>query len=163
MAAAENKEIVVLLHNIRSIHNVASIFRTADAANVTKIYCCGITPIPLDRFKKVRSAFTKVSLGAEKTVSWENIPSIKELIIKLKREHFYIVALEQAQNSHSYTKPLSHKKIALVVGNEVEGIKKDVLNVSDATIEIPMYGKKESLNVSVAFGIAIYQIRTSKL
>jgi len=162
MAAAEHKEIVGVLHNIRSIHNVASIFRTADGAQVAKIYLCGITPTPLDRFKKVRTAFEKVSLGAEKTIPWEHNSSTKEILAKLKEENFYIVALEQAPKARLYTKSFSHKKIALIVGNEVEGIKKETLALADEVIEIPMYGKKESLNVSVAFGIAIYQIRTSK-
>lgn len=151
---------VVLLHNIRSLHNVGSIFRTADAAGVKKIYLCGITPFPVDEFLQKRPQFAKVSLGAEDNISWEYRKSIVPLIKKLKNQGFKIVALEQSQNSIPLTQVQLEnlEKAALIVGHEVKGIDKKVLTLADQILEIPMKGKKESLNVSVAFGIAVYQL-----
>jgi tRNA G18 (ribose-2'-O)-methylase SpoU len=152
---------VVILHNIRSTHNVGSMFRTSDAVGIEKIYLSGITPIPLDRFGKVRSDVAKVALGAELTVPWEHVSSTTRLIHKLKKERYIIISLEQSKQSISYrsiNKNTKKKKIALVVGNEVRGLSKNVLELSDIIMEIPMRGKKESLNVSVAFGIAVYAL-----
>lgn len=150
---------VVVLHNIRSLHNVGSIFRTADALGIEKIYLCGITPEPTDRFGKFREQLTKVSLGAEKTVPWEKIRNTSSLIAKLKRDGWRILAVEQAKNSKPYYK-LNRlpKKVVLIMGNEVKGLSPSVLNKSDVVLEIPMKGKKESLNVSVAFGIVASQL-----
>lgn len=152
--------IFVILCSIRSLHNVGSIFRTADAAGVDKIYLCGITPTPLDRFGKLRQQMTKVSLGAEKTVAWETCFRTGDLIKKLKNEGFEIIALEQNKNSIPYYKfnNRKNKKVALVVGGEVKGLSKLILDKCDEIIEIPMNGKKESLNVAVAFGIAVFYI-----
>lgn len=157
-----NKLMVVILHNIRSAHNVGSMFRTADAVGIEKIYISGITPIPLDRFGKVRSDIAKVALGGETSVPWEHSKSILRLIKKLKKERFCIVALEQSDTSISYRDASlkRKKKIALIVGNEVKGIPHNILELSDIVMEIPMKGNKESLNVSVAFGIAVYQLTT---
>lgn len=157
------KEIIVLLHNIRSLHNVGSIFRTADAAGVLKIYLCGITPAPLDRFGKIRPQLAKVALGAEKTVPWEAIKLSQEitLIKKLKKENYRILAVEQSKKSIPYNKlkiENSKLKIVIIMGNEVRGLPKNILKISDKTLEIPMRGRKESLNVSVAFGIAIFRL-----
>lgn len=151
---------VAVLCDIRSVHNIGSIFRTADAAGVEKLYLCGITPSPLDRFKRKRSDFTKISLGSEDSVSWEKISSVVELIQKLKKDGFLILSLEQAPQSipHTDRRIKLQKNIALIVGNEVHGLSKDVLKLSDYIIEIPMRGKKESLNVSVSFGIAVYEL-----
>ena len=167
-------EIIVILHNIRSIHNVASIFRTADAAGVKKIYLCGITPAPMDRFGKILTQFAKVSLGAEKSVEWESVKSPRAtlaLIEKLsarggsasggKKDGYKVLAVEQSKNSIPYyklNKSYSGGKFCLVVGNEVMGLPDSILKKSDKILEIPMSGKKESLNVSVAFGIVIYGI-----
>jgi tRNA G18 (ribose-2'-O)-methylase SpoU len=152
-------EIVAVLHNIRSLHNVGSVFRTADAAGVKKIYLCGITPAPLDRFGKIRPQLAKVSLGAEKSVAWESASSAGFLLKKLKRDGYKILAVEQSKNSVPYNrfrirgrKP----KIALIMGNEVRGLPKSVLRMADKALEIPMRGRKESLNVSVAFGVAVF-------
>ena len=152
------KEIVVVLHNVRSLHNVGSIFRTADAAGVSKIYLCGITPSPADRFGKLRPQLTKVSLGAEKTVGWEAVKSSNEakLLKKLKKEGFKILAVEQSKKSVPYFKFKHAGKIALIMGNEVRGLPRSILKISDKVLEIPMRGRKESLNVGVAFGIAVF-------
>ena len=151
-------EVSVLLHNIRSTHNVGSIFRTADALGVSKIYISGYTPAPNDRFNRPRTDISKVSLGAEKTVSWEIIKNSKTLIKKLKKGGVQVVGLEQAKNSIDYKKVKIENSILFIVGNEVFGIDKDVLSLCDVVAEIPMAGNKESLNVSVAFGVALYRI-----
>lgn len=153
-------KLVVILHNIRSLHNVGSIFRTADAVGVEKIYLCGITPAPVDRFGKIRSPLAKVSLGAEKYVPWEKCISTVRLIEKLKNPSagggYKIFAVEQDKNSIPYYKlKVKSKKLkaVLVLGNEVRGLPKSILKRADKILEIPMRGKKESLNVAVAFGI----------
>lgn len=155
---------VAILHNIRSLHNVGSIFRTADAAGVEKLYLCGITPTPLDRFGVVRQQVGKVSLGAEKTVPWEKVASTSRLINKLKNPPvgggYKIFAIEQSKKSIPYNKVAITRdsKIALVVGHEVEGLPPAILKKCDKILEIPMAGNKESLNVSVAFGIVVFRL-----
>ena len=151
----------LILHNIRSVYNVGSIFRTADAAGVSKIILTGYTPGPLDRFKQPRKDFTKVSLGAEKTVHWVQIKNVYAAIKALRLDGYEIVAVEQAENSASLFnfKPDPKKKLALVLGNEVRGISKPTLSKCDKIVEIPMRGKKESLNVSVAAGIAMFALQ----
>ncbi|MEI6864026.1 MAG: TrmH family RNA methyltransferase [Candidatus Adlerbacteria bacterium] len=149
----------LVLHNIRSVHNVGSIFRTADAAGVTQIILSGYTPTPLDRFGRPRKDFAKVSLGAEQTVPWEHVESFADAVVKVKDAGCTVVALEQDPASvplFEY-KP-STKNIALVLGSEVDGILKDELALCDAVVEIPMRGTKESLNVSVAAGIALFAL-----
>ncbi len=153
---------IAVLDNIRSVHNVGSIFRTADGAGFEEIYLCGVTPTPVDRFGKLRGDFAKTALGAEKKVKWKYAPSTARVLNTLKKEGWHIIALEQAKGSVSYRKvkiPKKQKeKTALVVGNEVKGIPKSVLKYADTIMEIPMRGKKESLNVSVSFGIAAYAL-----
>ena len=151
---------VVILHDIRSAHNVGSMFRTADAAGIEKLYLSGVTPIPLDRFGKVRPDVAKVALGAETYVPWEHISSPVRLIKKLKKDGYIVLSLEQSKNSVLFNKIKiqKNKKIALMVGNEVRGLSESILELSDIVMEIPMKGKKESLNVSVAFGIAVYTL-----
>lgn len=150
----------VVIDNLRSVYNVGSIFRTANASGIEKIYLCGTTPTPLDKKGIPRSDFAKVSLGAEKTVHWEYFESTIELIENLKKENFYIISIEQDENSVDYNKvDINNKKdIAFIIGNEVDGITKNVLDKSDIIAEIPMIGTKESLNVTIAFGIAVYRI-----
>ena len=150
--------VFLILHNIRSTHNVGSIFRTADAAGVSKIYLCGYTPAPLDRFGRPRKDIAKVALGAEKTIPWEHVLDIKTLLKKLKEEKVQIVALEQAENSIDYKTFKQKNLLALILGNEVGGIEKSILKLCDKVIEIPMRGKKESLNVSVAAGIVLFRV-----
>lgn len=148
--------LVAVLHNVRSLHNVGSIFRTADGAGVSKLYLTGYTPVPVDAFGRVRSEIAKTALGAEKTVLWEKKQNLSRVVKKLKREGFSIVALEQDKKSIDYRKFRSKSPVALIVGNEVRGLSSATLKQCDAVIEIPMRGKKESLNVSVAFGIACF-------
>jgi 23S rRNA (guanosine2251-2'-O)-methyltransferase len=155
--------IAVILEDIRSIHNVGSIFRTADALGAEKIYCCGITPGPLDRFKNVRADFAKVALGAERSVQWETGLKIKEAIEVLKKDGWQIFAIEQAKHSISYYKALDgekdNAKIAFILGTETDGILPTTLALADKVLEIPMRGKKESLNVAIAFGIVAFRLR----
>lgn len=150
----------VVLDNLRSVHNVGSIFRTANAVGVKKIYLCGTTPTPLDNLGLKRKDFAKVSLGAEDTVAWEYVASTFECVKKLKSEQCFIVSLEQDGKSVDYktvdTKGVEN--VVLVVGNEVDGVGEEVLLESDVIMEIPMMGSKESLNVTIAFGIAVYRL-----
>ncbi len=151
---------VVILHNIRSVYNVGSIFRTADAAGVEKIFLCGYTPAPIDRFGRERSDFTKVSLGAEKSVPWEHRKTLAPILTKLKQENYVVLAIEQSKHSISlfdYTLP-KNKPVALILGNEVRGLSQASLKHADQILEIPMHGSKESLNVSVAAGIALFTL-----
>ena len=149
---------VVILDNIRSIHNVGSIFRTSDALGVDKIYLCGCTPTPKDRFGRERQDLAKVALGAEKDIDWEYIKETKEIVKTLKKEKYQIIAVEQSKNSVDYKNVKIKYPTALIMGNEVGGIEKEILKLVDFIAEIPMSGKKESLNVSVSFGIAGYQL-----
>ncbi len=151
---------IAILHNIRSLHNVGSIFRTADAAGIEKLYLCGITPTPLDRFGVVRQQVGKVSLGAEKTVPWEKASSTARIIDGLKKDGYKIFALEQSRNSIPYNKPTipGNSRLALVVGHEVKGLPASILKKADKILEIPMAGEKESLNVGVAFGIVVFRL-----
>ncbi len=150
---------VAILHNVRSLHNVGSIFRTADAAGIEKLYLSGITPSPLDRFGNVRMPLAKVSLGAEHQVAWEKCVSGVRLIQTLQQEGYKIFALEQSKKSVPYFKMRPAKylsRVALVVGNELRGLPPSLLAKCDTILEIPMYGGKESLNVAVAFGIVAF-------
>ncbi|MFH2104959.1 MAG: TrmH family RNA methyltransferase [Parcubacteria group bacterium] len=154
---------IVLLHNIRSAHNVGSIFRTADAVGIEKLYLGGITPAPLDKYKQPVAKITKVSLGAEDNVDWESRKSIVETMVNLKKQEYQLLAIEQAAGSVPYHQlqpsPAELAKIALIVGNEVDGLPADITNKADKILEIPMQGQKESLNVSVAFGIVAFALR----
>ncbi len=155
---------IVILHNIRSLYNVGSIFRTADAAGVEKIYLCGITPSPVDVFNKPRQQLTKVSLGAEHYVKWERVKATSKLIDELKKENYKIFAVEQSKKSIPYFKlktKSSKPKTALILGNEIKGLPKSILKKADKILEIPMKGKKESLNVAVAFGIVVFRLINS--
>ena len=159
---------VAILHNIRSLHNVGSIFRIADAAGIEKLYLCGITPAPIDRFGKTRSQFAKVSLGAERYVKWDGSMrsprAVSKLLEKLKKEGYKIFALEQSTKSIPYfrAKLRSRKsKVAVIVGNEIHGLPKTILGQADKILAIPMHGKKESLNVAVAFGIVVFHLINS--
>lgn len=149
---------ILVLENIRSTHNVGAIFRTADAAGITKIYLTGITPTPFDRFGRKRRDITKASLGAEDSVDWEYVDSAHTLLPKLQEEGFTIIALEQNQTAEDYKQLKVPKKTAVVVGNEVDGVSKPILEMADHVAEIPMGGQKESLNVSVATGIFLFRL-----
>ncbi len=151
----------VILDNIRSVHNVGSIFRTANALGVSLIYCAGVTPVPSDRFGKARRDFAKVSLGAEKSVAWKHVPDTLALIRTLKKEGYTIIAIEQDKKSQDIRSVKASGKTAIVLGTEVMGLSSQLLQEADIIAEIPMRGMKESLNVSVAFGIAGYTIFNS--
>lgn len=146
------KEFYVICDNIRSLENIGSIFRTADAIGVTKIFLCGISGTPPN------NKITKTALGAEKIIPFEHHKQTWRLIKKLKKDKVYIVALEQSKKSIVYTRFKAKFPLALIIGNEVKGISKKVLKLADKVIYLPMHGKKESLNVSVAFGVAGYYI-----
>lgn len=150
----------VWLHNIRSVHNVGSIFRTADAAGIDHIYLSGYTPLPIDRFGRARSDMNKISLGAEKTVSWSQLTNIPDDVIELKNNGAELVYVEQDKKSIPLGgfKSENNTEIVLAMGEETKGFTDELLQYADTIIEIPMRGKKESLNVSVAFGIAAYGV-----
>lgn len=154
----KSKQIYILLHNIRSTHNVGSIFRTSDALGVNKIYLSGYTPTPLDRFGRPRKDVAKVALGAEKTIDWEYFKDPKKIIEKLKKSKFQIIGLEQGNKSVDYKKVKMEYPALFIVGNEVEGVELGILKLCDVVAEIPMKGKKESLNVSVAFGVGLFRM-----
>ena len=147
---------VVILDDIRSAQNVGSIFRTSDASGIDRLYLCGITPTPYPQRGVDR--VSKTSLGAEKNVDWEYHDQTWKLIEKLKKENYRIIALEISKDAIDY-KDLSFKfPVALILGNEVQGLSEKILSQVDTILSLPMYGSKESLNVSVAFGITAYKI-----
>lgn len=131
-------------------------FRTADGAGVVKLFLTGYTPDPYDRFGVLRPDFAKVALGAERSVAWERVKDIRKLIATYKKRGVYIVALEQDPQSIDYKTVRKRTPLMMIVGNEVDGVARIVRSQCDAIMEIPMRGEKESLNVSVAFGIAVY-------
>lgn len=149
------KEFFVICDNIRSLENIGSIFRTADALGVKKIFLCGISGQP------PHHKISKTALGAEKAIPFEYYRQTWRLIDKLKNDKIQVVALEQSRGAIDYRKLKPKFPLALIVGNEVKGISKRILDKSDKIIFLPMLGQKESLNVSVAFGVAGYKIINS--
>lgn len=156
------KKVVIILNNIRSSENVGSIFRTADAVRVSKIILCGYTPAPIDRFGRENKGLIKASLGAEKFIKWEKRETLKETIeiIQEKRggNRFVVIGIEQDERAIDYKSIDKSKNIVLVFGNEVDGLSKEELKLCDIVASLPMYGKKESLNVSVCAGIVLYSL-----
>ena len=152
-ADAPRLPLCVVLNNIRSLHNVGTIFRTADGAGVEKIWLCGITGYP------PQGGIAKTALGAEEHVPWEYREDVLSLIKELKKEGYQIVLLEQMDGSVKHDAFKARSAVCLVVGNEVDGITESLQSLCDAAIEIEMNGIKNSLNVAVAFGIAVYQLR----
>lgn len=151
-------EIVLILDNIRSSHNVGSIFRTADAAGVTRMYLCGYTPCPTDKFKRPNKEIAKTALGAEQTIPWEYVTTTLEAVTKLKSDGYQLIALEQAEHSIDYREVQLKNKNAIILGEEVKGVVPEILSMCDVVAEIPMRGQKESLNVSVATGVFLFGI-----
>lgn len=151
---------VAILDNLRSVHNVGSIFRTANACGIDKVILCGTTPTPLDKWGDPRKDFAKVALGAEDAISWEYREDTNGVLQELKGNGYYIIAIEQDEKSVDYKSISldSKKEVVFVVGPEVDGISKDTLLLCDVIAEIPMLGTKESLNVTIAFGVAVYRI-----
>jgi len=158
--ARKRNRLIVVCHNIRSAHNIGSVFRTADGAGAVKIYLTGYTPAP------PHPGIAKTALGAEKIVVWEKFARIDAAMERLKpsfakalagkKEKYEIIALEQDKKSISIDSYKPKGNVALILGNEVRGLRRSLLDKCDKIIEIPMRGEKESLNVSVAFGIAAY-------
>lgn len=143
--------LVVILDNIRSLNNVGSVFRTADAFRVQEIICCGYTPTPPHR------DIRKTALGAEDAVAWRYIPDVGSAIAELRQQGFAIIAVEQAEGSTDLSTWHPTGPVALVLGNEVEGVSDKVLAEADMCLEIPQDGTKHSLNVSVSTGIVLWQ------
>lgn len=156
------QKICVVVHNVRSAYNVGAIFRTADAFGASGIYLTGYTPPPSGKNKiyktRAQKMIAKTALGAESTVIWKRVKKIGEVIEKLRAKGFEIVALEQNKKSIMYDKFKPRFPLALILGNEPKGINGKILKKCDAIIEIPMCGRKNSLNVAVALGIAGYQL-----
>ena len=149
----EKFPIVVVLDDIRSFNNVGSFFRTADAFNIEKIFLCGITPCPPHR------EINKTAIGATETIDWEQFESIDRLIENLKAKGYKIISIEQAEKTTHLQKMkiAQSEKTAFVFGNEVNGVKQEVINRSDDVIEIPQFGTKHSLNVSVCAGVVLWE------
>jgi len=154
----KKRETILILDNIRSVLNVGAIFRTADAFGISKIYLCGITPTPTDRFGRKRADLHKTALGAEDSVFWEQVKNITDLVHNLKKEKYKIISLEQSIDSKDYKDIKIKEKTAFVLGSETDGVNNEVLKLSDEIAEIKMLGKKESLNVSVSIGIFLARI-----
>ncbi|MBU2526815.1 MAG: RNA methyltransferase [Bacteroidetes bacterium] len=151
----ENKlPIVIVLDNVRSLHNVGAIFRTSDAFLIQKIYLCGITGTPPN--KEIR----KTALGATETVCWEYASNTLELVKKLQGQGIYVASLEQAVGSVMLQdfEPIPARTMAFVFGHEVHGVSQEVVDASDKVIEIPQFGSKHSLNVSVSAGMVIWEL-----
>ncbi|MDO8659156.1 MAG: TrmH family RNA methyltransferase [Candidatus Parcubacteria bacterium] len=160
----KNQENILIINDVRSVVNVGAMFRTADAVGIEKIYLTGYTPTPLDRFGKVRKDLAKSALGAEEFIEWQQQKSLPTLLRRLRREKYYIIAIEQDEKSIDYKKVSARggpafgwKNKVFIVGSEVTGISKNILKKCDVIAEIPMKGQKESLNVSVACGIVLFR------
>jgi tRNA G18 (ribose-2'-O)-methylase SpoU len=162
-------QIILIIHNVRSLHNVGSILRTADGLGVEKVYMTGITPYPLSGTDsrlphialKAHKQISKTSLGAETTVSWQHSDRLLDVIKELTTQQFTIVALEQSPTSTDISKYKCSDRLALIVGNEVEGIDKKSLSQVKTHLHIPMRGSKESFNVAVATALAVYSLQNS--
>lgn len=155
----KDKQLFVILHNIRSCFNVGAIFRIADAVGAEKIFLTGYTPSPETNLEKIK----KTALGAEKFVNWEKTKHLSKLIDFLKKDRVKIVALETEKNALPYFKFRPKFPLAILLGNEKRGINKKILKKVDIILKIPMFGKKESLNVAVAFGIAAFDFKIKSL
>lgn len=151
---AKKTPIIVILDDIRSLHNIGSVFRTSDAFLLEKIYLCGITATP--PHKEIH----KTALGATDTVTWEYTKDVLEVIQKLKEENVKIFSVEQTENSIMLNdfKVETNERYALIFGNEVKGVSQEAINLSDGVIEIPQLGSKHSLNISVSAGIVIWDL-----
>lgn len=146
--------VVVVLNSIRSSYNVGSIFRTSDGAMIEKLYLCGYTPHP------PKKEVLKTALGSQDSVDWEFVEDPKFVVTELKEKGYTICALEQTDSNISYTEiKKTNLPLCLIVGNEISGVNQDLIDLCDITIEIPQFGIKQSLNVAVAYGIAIFELR----
>ncbi len=152
--SAEKTPLIIILDNVRSLHNVGSVFRTADSFLLKKIYLCGITATP--PHKDIR----KTALGADETVEWEYVKDTFELVQQLQKEKIQILVVEQAENATFLNdfSPETEKTYALVFGNEVKGVQQKIVSTSDTVLEIPQLGSKHSLNISVSVGIVVWDL-----
>ncbi len=152
--AAKKTPIIIVLDNIRSLNNIGSVFRTSDAFLIEKIYLCGITATPPHK------DIHKTALGSTDTVAWEYVENTLELVKRLKAEGVKVCAIEQAEQATllSHFKPNPKTTHALVFGNEVKGVAQDVVSFSDVVIEIPQFGTKHSLNISVSCGVLVWDL-----
>jgi 23S rRNA (guanosine2251-2'-O)-methyltransferase len=144
--------LVVVLDNIRSALNVGAMFRTSDGAGVQKIYLTGITPYP------PHNKIPKTALGAIEMMDWEYNKNTIDVLNNLKNDGYKLISVELTENAENYSKIEYKKPTALIFGNEINGISKEILDLSDSVVYIPMYGKKESLNVATTFGIMVYEV-----
>ena len=151
---ADKTPLIIILDDIRSLHNIGSVFRTADAFLIEKIYLCGITATP--PHKEIQ----KTALGATETIAWEHSQSVTDVISKLKSEGTTVLAVEQVENAHLLDefKVVINQKYALVFGNEVYGVSQEAVELCDGCIEIPQLGTKHSLNIAVSAGIVIWDL-----
>ena len=151
---AEKTPLILVLDDIRSLHNIGSVFRTADAFLVEKIYLCGITAVPPNK------EIHKTALGATETVAWEYAKDVLEVVDRLHQEQVVVYSIEQTENSIMLNdfKVDATKKYALIFGNEVKGVAQEAINKSDGVIEIPQLGTKHSLNISVSAGIVVWDL-----
>lgn len=147
----------VILYNVRSRHNVGAIFRTCEGAGVSKLWLVGYTPAPLDRFGRVVAEIKKTSLGASEMVRWQQADDISLLVDTLKESGITVVAIEQSATSVSLFNFTEPGNVAYIFGNEITGITPDILEQCDTSVEIPMTGRKESLNVATTVGIVLFQ------
>ncbi len=153
LAALPRHPIIVVLDNVRSAHNVGSVFRTADAARVARVVCCGFTPTPSD------FSIAKTALGAEQTVPWQHAEDAAEALEALRADGYTLAALEQTDRPTRIEEVgPEHFPLALVLGNEVDGVQQRALDRCDLAVELPQFGAKHSLNVAVAFGVAVYEL-----
>jgi len=152
--SAEKTPLIIILDNIRSLNNIGSVFRTSDAFLVEKIYLCGITATP------PHNDIRKTALGSTKTVDWEYAEHTLDVINILKSENVKVISIEQAENATMLNdfQPEANQKYALVFGNEVKGVAQDVVDTSDVVIEIPQFGTKHSLNISVSCGVVVWDV-----
>ena len=146
--------IIIILDNIRSLNNIGSVFRTCDAFLIEKIYLCGITAQP------PHNDIRKTALGSTETVNWEYVENTIELVKKLQTENIIVCSIEQAENATMLNnfKPEPDQKYALVFGNEVKGVQQEVVSKSDVVLEIPQFGTKHSLNISVSCGLVVWDV-----
>ncbi len=150
---ARKLPLTVVLDDVRSLHNIGAVFRTSDAFLISRIYLCGITAVP------PHPEMHKTALGAELTVDWVYCKTTQEAVEELHGEGYTVLAIEQCEGSTMLDeyKPEPERKYALVLGNEVKGVKQEVVDMCDGCIEIPQYGTKHSLNVSVTAGIVLWE------
>ncbi|TPN85989.1 RNA methyltransferase [Aquimarina algicola] len=152
--ASEKTPLIIILDNIRSLNNIGSVFRTADAFLIKKIYLCGITATPPHK------DIQKTALGATDTVDWEHKKDTLALVQELKEKNVTVLSIEQAENAVMLDdfEPKKNQTYAIIFGNEVKGVQQDVVSESDQVIEIPQFGSKHSLNISVSTGVVVWDL-----